>query len=153
MQIDAVPKKQVELTALSINDIKTRRMFILADGKKSLGQIYRLCNIDEDQGAALVQELLNGGYISLSSEKKISVPAKSTEFDRESISTADFVERLIDELTNYLGPVSEMLVKRIEIPEPVITNGEISVVLSLLANEIDVEGDKQLFLKNMRAAF
>jgi hypothetical protein len=46
-----------------------------------------------------------------------------------------------------------MLVKRIEIPEPVITNGEISVVLSLLANEIDGEGDKQLFLKNMRVAF
>lgn len=150
--MDAVPRKQVELTALSINDIKTRRVFILADGKKSLGQIYRLCKIDEDQGAALVKVLLDGGYISLPSEK-ISVPAKKTESDQQLVFTADFVESLIDELTNYLGPVAEMVIKRIELPEQVITKGEISMVLSLLAKEIEGEGDKQLFLTNMRAAF
>ena len=152
MQIDAVPRKQVELTALSINDIKTRRVFILADGKKSLGQIYQLCNIDEDQGTALVKVLLEGGYISLTSEK-ISVPVKRTVSDQQLVYIADFVEKLTDELTNYLGPVAEMLVKRIELPEQVITKGEINMVLSLLAKEIEGEGDKQLFLTKMRAAF
>lgn len=151
MQIDAVPRKQVELTALSINDIKTRRVFILADGKKSLGQIYQLCNIDEDQGTALVKVLLEGGYISLTSEK-ISVPVKRTVSDQQLVYIADFVEKLTDELTNYLGPVAEMLVKRIELPEQVITKGEINMVLSLLAKEIEGEGDKQLFLTKMRAA-
>jgi hypothetical protein len=152
LQIDAVPRKQVELTALSINDIKTRRVFILADGKKSLGQIYQLCNIDEDQGTALVKVLLEGGYISLTSEK-ISVPVKRTVSDQQLVYIADFVEKLTDELTNYLGPVAEMLVKRIELPEQVITKGEINMVLSLLAKEIEGEGDKQLFLTKMRAAF
>jgi hypothetical protein len=151
LQIDAVPRKQVELTALSINDIKTRRVFILADGKKSLGQIYQLCNIDEDQGTALVKVLLEGGYISLTSEK-ISVPVKRTVSDQQLVYIADFVEKLTDELTNYLGPVAEMLVKRIELPEQVITKGEINMVLSLLAKEIEGEGDKQLFLTKMRAA-
>jgi hypothetical protein len=152
LQIDAVPRKQVELTALSINDIKTRRVFILADGKKSLGQIYQLCNIDEDQGTALVKVLLEGGYISLTSEK-ISVPVKRTVSDQQLVYIAEFVEKLTDELTNYLGPVAEMLVKRIELPEQVITKGEINMVLSLLAKEIEGEGDKQLFLTKMRAAF
>jgi len=34
MQSKSVPRKEVALSAVSIKDIKTRRLFILADGKK-----------------------------------------------------------------------------------------------------------------------
>jgi len=74
MQSKSVPRKEVALSAVSIKDTKTRRLFILADGKKSLEQIYRLCNVDENLGSELMKVLLDEGYLSITGNQPTAAP-------------------------------------------------------------------------------
>ncbi|MGB3209408.1 MAG: hypothetical protein WBB19_01760 [Desulforhopalus sp.] len=152
MQVDAVPRKLVDVTALSIRDNKTRRIFILADGKRSLGQIYQMCKIDEELGGNLVNVLLDKGYVSLTGNDT-SVPATKGTFEQHLVSTADFVEKISVELANYIGPVAAMLVEKITPVEKNISTGEIGRIINILAKEIEEDEDRHLFLANMGGAF
>lgn len=152
MQSNSIPRKQVAISALSVKESKTRRLFILADGKRSLGQIYHLCKLDEDLGSELAKVLLDEGYISIDGSG-IPAPAKKAKLDQQSGFSADFIERLTTELANYVGPVAGMLVKRITLSEQGLTKADIGRILSSLAEEIEGDKDKQQFLKNMNVAF
>ncbi|MCP4342860.1 MAG: hypothetical protein GY799_29255 [Desulfobulbaceae bacterium] len=152
MQSKSVPRKQVAISEISVKESKARQLFILADGKRSLGQIYQLCKLDENLGYELAKVLLDAGYISMDGSG-IPAPAKDSKLDQQSGFTADFIERLTNELANYVGPVAGMLVKRITLPEQGLAKEDIGRILSSLSEEIEGDKDKQQFLKNMKVAF
>jgi hypothetical protein len=140
MQIDSVPSKNISIAALPVKDAKLRRFFILADGKRSWREIYNICKVDEELGASLAEELVDGGY--LTQGEGGSAPL---------VATGDFVRTLSSELANYIGPVAGILVKQLELPEELISKGEIDKILSVVAMEIDNKEEKKQFLANMAA--
>ncbi len=160
MQSNLVPIKQVALSAVSLKDIKTRRLFILADGKKSLGQLYQLCNIDDNLGSELMKVLLDEGYVSLTGNKiaaapspaSMSAPAKQSHSDQQVVSTTDFTKSLTEELAKYIGPVAPMMVQRIALPENGLTKEEIDWTINTLSEEIEDDKHKQQFINNMGVA-
>lgn len=160
MQSSSVPKKEVALSAVSIKDIKTRRLFILADGKKSLEQIYQLCNVDKNLGSELMEVLLDEGYISLTGNQTTAAPtppapAKQSDTDQQDqqlVSTTDFTASLTEELAKYIGPVAPMMVKRIALPENGLTKEAIDWTINTLAEEIEDDKDKEQFIENMGVA-
>lgn len=151
MQSNSVPTKQVAISELSVKESRTRQLFILADGKRSLGQIYQLCKLDEGLGHDLAKVLLDAGYISLTGSGK-PAPTQESRADQELVSAPDFIKSLTEELANYIGPVATMLVKRIVLPEQGLSKEDIGRILSSLSEEIEGDKDKQQFLKNMNAA-
>ncbi len=152
MQINSVPSKMIALSALPIKDVKVRRFFILADGKRSWREICQLCLVDEDSGALIAKTLVDGGYLS---NGESGVVAVKTEVKPSSsvIATGDFVSSLTKELANYVGPIASILVKQIDLPEKAISRSQIDKVLQTLVQEIDSEQEKEQFLANMSALF
>lgn len=151
MSVGAVPRKQVELSALPAEATKARRIFILADGKRTLDQIYQLCKLDEDEGTALVNILVDEGCISLEGDV---APAREVEVvpSGEGVPVADVVEKLTAELANHIGPIAPILVKRAALPENEISKEHLGKVITSLAEEIEAEEDRQTFLTKMEAS-
>lgn len=144
MSLHAVLCKKVELSDLPVSAIKARRIFILADGKRSLSQIFRLCRVDEDEGAALVKILLDEGCISVDEE---AVPAREGRgsSSEDVFSVVEVTEKLSTELAKHIGPIAGILVKRAVLPEDEISKGQLRKVVDTLAGEIESSEDRQLF--------
>jgi len=150
MQIDRIPIKLVELSAMPIKESKTRMMFIMADGRRNLGEIFRQCRIDDQEGYALLENLIADGYLrltggTLSGILKNAPPIQQvTPFD-------GFAEILANELANYLGPVARMLVKGVDFQENVLSREQLNEIINDLALEIEEGADRNNFVKTMRA--
>jgi hypothetical protein len=150
MQIDRIPVKQVELSAMPIKESKTRMMFIMADGRRSLGEIFRQCRINDQEGNALLENLIAGGHLRLTGETLPAIPQdappvqQATPFD-------GFAEILTNELANYIGPVARMLVKRIDFQEGDLSREQLNEIINDLALEIEEGPDRNTFVTTMRA--
>ncbi|MDP3480564.1 MAG: hypothetical protein Q8R88_12390 [Desulfoprunum sp.] len=139
MHGDLVLRKQVELAALQSSDSKTRRLFILADGKKSLEQLYQLCGFNEAQGASIVEALMGVGAIGV-------VGNTAQDPGQGVVISDDIVKKIVGEMANYVGPIATILVQRNARSGQVVTHEELNQIFVTLAENIEGDEDKQQFL-------
>jgi hypothetical protein len=150
MQIDGIPIKQVELSAMPIKESKTRLMFIMADGRRSPGEIFRQCRINDQEGNVLLENLITGGYLRLTGETPPGIPQDAPPI-QQAAQFDEFAEILTNELANYVGPVAKMLVKRIDFQEGESSREQLNQIINDLALEIEEGLDRNTFVTTMRA--
>ena len=150
MQIDGIPIKLVELSAMPIRESKARLLFIMADGRRSLGEIFRQCRIDDQEGSVLLEILITCGYLRLTGETLPGIPQDAPPLQQATLFDG-FAEILTGELANYVGPIARMLVKRIGFQEREASREQLHKIINDLALEIEEETDRNTFVTTMRA--
>lgn len=147
MQLTVVPGKLVEISNLTVEDGRARRLFILADGKRSLAQIFEMIKIEAHEGIDLVKMMLEAGWLRLlnsgafSSERALSI-----EEQTNSVSVDDFISGITAELSKYIGPVASIVMGDFDLPEQEIDKNAKQSIVSTVVEEIDDPGDQQKFL-------
>jgi hypothetical protein len=147
MQLTVVPGKLVEVSNLTVADGRARRLFILADGKRSLAQIFEMIKIEAHEGIDIVKMMLEAGWIRLlnsgafSSEKALFI-----EEPTHSVSADDFVSGMTTELSKYIGPVASIVMGDFDLSEPEIDKNTKQSIVSTVVEEIDDPEDQQKFL-------
>jgi len=142
MELNLILKKQVGLSALETTDSKIRRLFILADGRRTVKELFALCGFGVDQGAAITEKLLADGALSTITAVPLA-PGKSTQ------ATDAATKKLIDTLAHYLGPIAAILVQNSVQPESVLTEEQFAATVNDLAGHIEADNDRQKFLADM----
>lgn len=150
MQYDVIPYKQVELTAMPIKECKARLLFIMADGRRNLGEIFRQCRISVQEGNAMLENLIAGGYLRLSGGTLPGIPQDATPI-QQATPFDGFAKILTSELANYVGPVAGMLIKRIGFEEREASREQLHKIINDLALEIEEETDRNTFVATMHA--
>lgn len=150
MQLSTVLEKCVDISKLSIKDAKARRIFILADGRRTLDQIFNLCMIDEAEGIALTEILLDGGFLKNTSGEKVSA-AKTFQVSpaREPLDES-FIADITSELAKYVGPVASIVMSDVmeQSQGPGANNRRLLVERA--AKQIDNRDDRENFLANLK---
>lgn len=65
MDTSTIFKKEVEISSLQESDLMVRRLFILMDGKRTLGDLLKVCRIPESECKELILDLWGKGHISI----------------------------------------------------------------------------------------
>ncbi|TKB10073.1 hypothetical protein [Desulforhopalus sp. IMCC35007] len=157
MNTSAIPRKCIELSNLPAKDIKSRRLFILADGKRSIEEIIRLSAISEKECMDLMQTLLEKDYLCIKEQKeKISFNSAGQQFtgpiNDSGRDVSFFIEKITDELAKYIGPFATVALSGFEFPDNTITLSEKQAVISSAVDEIEGDEDKKKFLKFIKDA-
>lgn len=156
MELSLVLKKQVELSALPISDTKYRRLFILADGKRTLGELFKLCGFNATQGGAVAEVLLAEGFITSVEAEQPPVPLQPVRpapgvQAQESITiTADIAQKLETAIAQHLGPIAAILVKQNAPIGTVVTNQQLDTILGDIARHIEEKSTREQFLNKVR---
>lgn len=157
MRLSAVPGKLVELSAFPIKDVKARRLFILADGKRTLGQLFSMCNIEAEEGVALVKLMIDDGHLHLPdddypSDIDLPVAPQITAGDQHLVPVVDFIDGLTAELAKYIGPVASIVMGDFDLPAEAIGIKERRRIINAVLEEIDGEKLKKRFSITVQAA-
>ena len=150
MQLSSVPRKRVDISALPVKDGKSRRLFILADGKRSLAQIFSMCGLGNQEGLELAELMLGNGYLQLADDPGSWVTQPSVG-DQQPVPVDAFVAGLTAELAKYIGPVASIVMADFNLPEKEIGLDLRQHIISTVMKEIDGE-DRERFLQAVRAA-
>lgn len=150
MQLSSVPRKLVEISALPVKDGKTRRLFILADGKRTLAQIFSMCGIGNQEGLDLVELLIGNGHLQLTDDP-VSWVTQPSVGDQQPVPVNAFIAALTAELAKYIGPVASIVMADFNLPEKEIGLDLRQHIISTVMKEIDGE-DRERFLLAVRAA-
>lgn len=147
MNISAIPQKCVSLSKLPIKDVKTRRLFILSDGKRSLKEIYSLSAVTEEKGLELIQQLVGSKYLSIEAE----VPQKSkTASQRGNIESTVFVKLVTQELAKYVGPFASVLMDSLDVSGEQLSPESQKRVIDIVSKEIEGQKEKSSFLMSLK---
>lgn len=65
MDISTIFKKDIEISSLQESDLMIRRLFILMDGKRTLGDLLKVCRISDSKCKELILSLLEKESISI----------------------------------------------------------------------------------------
>ena len=157
MNLSAVPRKCTELSKLPIKDVKTRRLFILADGKRSLAEVFRLSMIDQTVGIGLVQSLLDGEYLLIPEldpgiSEPDSRPREHAEADLKKVNSTVFIEGLTEELSKYVGPFAAVVMRSFHLTGEEVGSEERRRIISMVVEEIEEQQNKQRFLSAIKLA-
>jgi len=150
MQLSSVPRKLVDISALPVKDPKTRRLFILADGKRSLAQVFSICKVEPREGFALVESMLEDGYLQLADDAPAEVKQQVVGTARP-VPVDPFVAGLTAELARFIGPVASIVMADLDLPEKEIDIELRQRVIEAVMGEIDA-ADRDRFLLGVRAA-
>jgi hypothetical protein len=152
MRLSDVPRKLVKLSAMAIKDGKARRIFILADGKRSLKAIFGMSNIEPQEGFEVAALMSEDGYIQCSSDSPATALKQSSIKNQQPIPVKDFINGLTAALSEYIGPVASIIINDFDIPEREIGSELRQHIINASSLEIDEEVDKQRFLETVRIA-
>ncbi len=161
MELDAAIKKVVKLSDLEIKDLKTRRIFVFADGKRTLRELFDLCGFNAEEGGAYAQELFDAGAIAyLDGASPVAVTQSAGSVSTQGagsagdfIFTEDEIEVLVIQMGKYVGPVATMLVRNTISPNQSATHQELKSIIHSLADNIDDFDKKQEFLNTVESDF
>ncbi|WP_136796279.1 hypothetical protein [Desulfosediminicola ganghwensis] len=140
MDISSVPGKCIELTALPIKDGKVRRLFILADGKRTVSEIIRQAMVAENEGLEGIQQLLTHNFLAIGESG--SEAGKHTP--------AAFLRRVTEELAEFVGPFAAVAM---EPYASLLQNDSDSArqeVIEAALAEIDSNEDRQELLSTLK---
>lgn len=146
MQEEMVLQKLVELSAIQYRDSKTRRFFILADGKRTFDQLCELCGFDRSQGEVIAEMLLSDGVVGFA-------PAPPSDQEQRLVVTEKMIEQLLSEIVNHIGPVANIFVKKSISAGSSLTKTQLDNITANLADHIETQGDRRVFLKKARDIF
>jgi hypothetical protein len=149
MQLSSVPRKLVDISALPSKDGKTRRMFILADGQRSLAQIFSMCKFENREGFDLVQMLVEDGHFQLMNDSSPMV--KQPAVDEQLVPVDIFIEGLTAELSKFIGPVASIVISDFDMPEKEIGINLRRHIIKTVIEEVD-DSDRESFIKGVQAA-
>jgi hypothetical protein len=153
MNLNATVVKLVDLAAVKTKDLKVRRIFILADGKRSLRDILKFANFDEQQGMEMAQVLIDAGYVELGSAPTTSTPVAGNQSRNGFIFTEEDIEFLKEEMGKYIGPFSSVLIqKKVRVGQS-FSSEEINALFESLALKIEDIDQRRQFLTEIRADF
>jgi len=154
MDLDATVVKLVDLAAVKIKDLKTRRIFIMADGKRSLRNIFTLSKFAEQEGIEMARALIDGGYINLGgSATAPTVSTATTPGKNEFTFTEEDIEFLADEMGKYIGPFSTVLVRKTVKAGQSFSPKAMDELFERLALKIENKERRSQFLVEIRADF
>jgi hypothetical protein len=150
MQLSSVPRKLVNISALPSKDGKTRRLFILADGKRSLAQIFSMCKFENNEGFELVQLLAEDSHIQLMNDSSLEVKQPAV-VDEQPVPVDSFINGLTAELAKFIGPVASIVISDFDLPEKEIGINLRRQIITTVIGEVD-DADKESFMTAVRAA-
>lgn len=150
MDVYSVVEKTVDLSALNLKDPKARRLFILVNGDRTLKELYELCKFDKNSGDEVLQALLDGKYVNVIGHQVAST-VKPVATAGSFTVTAGFIEKLTNEMTDYVGPIASILVENAVSPGQNFTNEELDTVLTTLSDSLETSDEKEQFLIKMRS--
>ncbi len=153
MNDDAVIKKEVAISALEIKDAKVRRLFIIANGERTFLDICELCHISKDEGIEIVKVLSEGGYVSVdeenSQEPSIQID-ESLDDNNSYVFTSEFIDKLIDEMTNHVGPIASILVGNFASSGQRMLKTDLEAKLNELVEDIEDREEQEKLLSEFR---
>jgi len=156
MDLDVAVKKLVDLSAVKIKDLKTRRMFLLVDGERTLREIFEFCKFDLAQGCEMATSLLESSYISLGGSSP-APPGTSKLAVPQTVEGFTFMEEdidlLISELGKYIGPISSLLVQKTVKPGQVFSSPDKGKLFDSYASKIEDPVKRKQFLSDIHADF
>jgi hypothetical protein len=147
MDSSAVPRKCIKLSEFPIKDSKTRRLFILADGKRSSSAIFKLSAIDEQTGMKLLQCLLEEGYLRVVE----TFAGKTPKAGQQLVKSSHFIEGLTQELANYVGPFAQVVMNAIDFTDKEICREDRRKIINVVLQEIESEEGRRNFLTAARS--
>jgi hypothetical protein len=150
MQLSSVPRKLVDISVLPSKDGKTRRLFILADGKRSLAEIFSMCKFENREGFDLVQSLVEDGQVQLLNNSSPMVIQPGV-VDEQLVPVDTFINGLTAELSIFIGPVASIVISDFDLPEKEIGINLRRQIINTVIGEVD-DADKGSFMRSVQAA-
>ena len=148
MPVSAIPKKLVEISALPLSNSKARRLFILADGKRTIAQIFSLAKIGEQEGAEIINNMVDNGFLELAKTGTDRLPPPTGQSTSPSIKvpTKNFLDQISKELAKFIGPAAMIIVDDLDISANALGAEEQQQIIEALAQEIDDLNARKRFL-------
>jgi len=148
MPVSAIPKKRVEISALSLSNSKARRLFILADGKRTIAQILSLAKIGEQEGLEIINNMVDIGFLEFATKSTDRQPSAIAQSSSPLIkdSTRNFLDTMSKELAKFIGPAARIIVDDLDISANELGAGEQQQIIETLAQEIDDLNARKRFL-------
>jgi hypothetical protein len=143
-------EKLVDLSALNVKDNQVRRLFILTNGFRTLDELYQLCNLEKKAGNEIVQTLFAGQYVNFKGSQPPSLAQKETD-DNSFVISANFIQALTDDMAAYVGPIASVLIESVISPGQNTTGEELSQILNSLADSLENQNDRKIFLKKIQS--
>ncbi len=158
MELDSAIEKLVKISELEIKDLKIRRIFVFADGKRTLKKIFSLSGFDDEQGIACAQQLFDVGAIGYTGGGAAPVgdaptASVSSSANAEYVFSEQEIEVLVAVMGEYVGPVASMLVNKTVKSGQGVSMQELDGILSGFANSIEDNEKREEFLATVRSDF
>lgn len=151
MNSNAIPNKNVELSSLQASSMTMRRLFILVDGKRTLGELAKLCHIEEGECESLIQQLVANGSLTAEGFSVDESTVASTDESEESIiiECSGFLDCLTKELSLYIGPVAQIITKKSGADNSSLPLAKMLQIVETVSKEIEKTEDKTAFIETM----
>ena len=150
MDLDAKVIKLVDLSAVKIKDLKIRRIFIFANGERSLREIFESVKFEEEQGIEMARRLIEEGCITLDSDA-IVTPTPVNHSGDSLTFTVEHIELLVEKMGAHIGPIASILVQRAVSVGQKVSQDELSGILENFASKIEDPDKREEFLADIRA--
>lgn len=157
MNSQVTPNKIIDLSDLGKVDMKTRRLFVLMDGNRSVAELAKLCHVEESECECMVQKLLSDGYINavgFENNSECEDPSAGS-LDGEPLAQSQKVECkgfedcLTKELAKYIGPIAKLVVAKTEAKKGVLPVSKMQEIVLTVSTEIESEAEKDMFIEAM----
>lgn len=146
MDSSALPTKCINIAALPIKDVKTRRLFILADGKRSLQEIIKLSGMTEEKALDKLQDMVDGNFISL---EKLDTNQNSPHFTAND-KNHNFILEVTETLAEYIGPFATVVMS--SFTAPIILPSDKQKIINRASMEIESTDARETFLNSLKAS-
>jgi hypothetical protein len=150
MQENTILSKRIKLSELVSRDPKTRRLFILTNGERTLADLNKLCGFNAAEGASIAIALIKDGAISTSNSIQTSKNVQADSRAQEPVP-GTIADKVTDELAVYLGPIAAVLVSRSIRSDEEVSRTELETIFLTLVQQIEEEEDQVKCLHNLRA--
>jgi len=144
----SVPRKCIGLHQLPVKDGKLRRLFIIADGQRSIAEIIKHALIGEEEGLKLVQQLIDNNYLGVDDAE--AGAAQPVEVD--STDSQEFLNTVTEELAKFVGPYAMVAMEPHNSFTRLDSQEQRAQVVQAALAELDSDQDKNQFLDSLKKA-
>lgn len=148
MDTSAAPHKCIELSSFPIKDVKTRRLFILSDGRRSIDQIIGLSGLSDDDALALIQDFIKKGFLGF--ERLDTV--KNSSYSSTEVGADRFLEQVTESLAQLVGPFAKVALGEFSFSSGPLSPSMRQEVINVAIQEIEGTEDREAFLSGLRNA-
>ncbi|THB70049.1 MAG: hypothetical protein D6B25_20630 [Desulfobulbaceae bacterium] len=144
MQVKTILKKKVDLSALNGKDLKTRRLFILANGERTFEELCQLSGVDQGEASIIIKNLVDETYLEV-------VAAQQVKPGEGILISDELAEKITEALAHYVGPIAPVLVNNSLTPGQELSRDQFQSELRTLARHIEEYSEQSEFLDQTKA--